>query len=76
MTLATATEVVDQILDSITQSLANGHRVSLPGFGTFSVSHRAARDGRNPATGESMHIPAKKVAKFKPGKGLADAVNG
>ena len=53
-----------------------GDSVSLVGFGTFSVRHRAARDGRNPQTGAPMHIPASKVPGFKAGKGLKDKVKG
>ncbi|MCO6434325.1 HU family DNA-binding protein, partial [Nitrosomonas nitrosa] len=56
--------------------VASGNDVQLVGFGTFSVSERAGREGRNPATGETMTIPAKKVVKFKPGKALSDAAAG
>ena len=55
------------------KTIASGNDVQLVGFGTFSVSERASREGRNPATGETMTIPAKKVVKFKPGKALSDA---
>ena len=61
-------------LETVTDSLQNGERVTLIGFGTFSVSERAARTGRNPQTGKAIKIPAKTVVKFKPGKKLADAV--
>lgn len=67
--------VVEATLDAIQDLLVAGERLSLPGFGTFSVSERSARTGRNPATGATIEIPAKKVAKFKPAKALADAVN-
>ena len=76
MTKKTAGEALEAILDCITGQLANGEKVQLPGFGTFSVSERAARQGRNPRTGETLTIPASKGAKFKAGKALKDAVNG
>ena len=69
-----ATEVVDCVLDNIKDALANGDKVSLIGFGTFSVKERAARDGRNPRTGKKIKIPAKKVPMFKPGKALKESV--
>ena len=75
MSKADAGRAVDAVVGSITSSLAGGGSVSLVGFGTFSVSHRAARMGRNPQTGASIHIPECNVAKFKAGKGLKDAVN-
>ena len=59
----------------VTESLANGDSVQMVGFGTFSVSERKARTGRNPKTGEALEIPAKTVVKFKAGKGLEQAVN-
>lgn len=72
---ASATRAVEAVLDSISGTLKNGDQVTLSGFGTFSVSARAARTGRNPRTGESISIPASKNPKFKAGKGLKDAVN-
>ncbi len=72
---AEATKAVDAVLDSITRTLSKGGSVSLVGFGTFSVNARAARAGRNPRTGETIHIPASNVPRFKAGKGLKDAVN-
>lgn len=60
----------------VTDELANGGKVQLLGFGTFDVNERAAREGRNPRTGESMDIPASKAPRFKVGKALKDAVNG
>ena len=72
---ADATKAVDATLDTITSTLANGGSVSLVGFGTFSVKARAARMGRNPRTGEQIHIAASNVPGFKAGKGLKDAVN-
>ena len=62
-------------LDAIGQALQTGEKVSLVGFGTFSVAQREARQGRNPATGNTIQIPAKKVVKFKPYCKLKDAVN-
>ena len=76
ITKKAAADALDAIIGCITGSLAGGERVQLPGFGTFSVSERAARKGRNPQTGESIDIPASKGARFKPGKALKDAVNG
>ena len=72
---ADAAKAVDATLDSIQSTLANGGSVSLVGFGTFSVKARAARMGRNPRTGEAIHIAASNVPGFKAGKGLKDAVN-
>ena len=70
-----ATKAVDATLDGITKALSGGDSVSLVGFGTFSVKHRAARQGRNPRTGETIQIAASKVPGFKAGKALKDAVN-
>ena len=61
-------------MDAITDSLQKDENVTLTGFGTFSAVKRDARTGRNPQTGKAIKIPAKTVAKFKPGKKLADAV--
>jgi DNA-binding protein HU-beta len=74
ITKVAANEVVDSIIKSITGALKKGDRVALVGFGTFSVSKRAARIGRNPQTGKEIKIAAKKVAKFKAGSELAKAV--
>ena len=65
---------LDAVLGGITDTLKKGKAVALTGFGTFQTSKRAARDGRNPATGAKIKIPAMTVAKFKAGKGLKDAV--
>ena len=70
-----AQAAVDSVLSNIEGTLAGGGRVALVGFGTFSVSHRNARQGRNPRTGEPIRIPARKVARFTPGKALKDAIN-
>ncbi|TXB61608.1 HU family DNA-binding protein [Phaeodactylibacter luteus] len=72
---AQATDALNAVLDGITDSLKANDKVTLIGFGTFSVSHREARSGRNPQTGESIQIAAKNVVKFKPGKEISDAVN-
>ncbi len=72
---ANAANAVDAVFDAITNALSNGDSVSLIGFGTFSVSDRAARAGRNPRTGETINIAATRLPKFKAGKGLKDAVN-
>ena len=72
---ADTTRAVDAVFDTITAQLSSGEEVRLVGFGTFSVSHRKATEGRNPRTGEKIHIPASKQPKFKAGKALKDAVN-
>ncbi len=69
-----ATDAVNAITDAIAKALSKGEKVSLPGFGTFSISKRAARTGVNPRTGEKIKIAATKVPKFKAGKSLKDAV--
>ena len=71
---ADANRAVDAVIDCIKGSLAAGKSVGLIGFGTFEVRERAAREGRNPQTGETIKIGAKKVPAFKAGKGLRDAV--
>lgn len=71
---ACATTCLNVILDEIKKTLSKGEDVVLTGFGTFRVSKRAARSGRNPKTGATIKIPAMKVPKFKAGKGLKDAV--
>lgn len=70
-----AGEALDAALDAITGALASGDKVTLPGFGTFSVSRRDARQGRNPQTGATIRIAASNSARFKAGKGLKDALN-
>ena len=75
LTKADAGKALQATMDAIQGSLAKGDAVTLIGFGTFSVAARAAREGRNPSTGKTIKIAAKKVAKFKVGKALADAVN-
>ena len=69
-----ANDALDSITNAITKALKSGDKVTLVGFGTFSVSKRNARTGRNPQTGEAIKIKAKKVARFKAGKELAAKV--
>ncbi len=75
MSKSEATRAVDAVFDSITEALKKGDDVRLVGFGTFSVTERKARDGRNPRTGETIKIPASNQPKFSAGKGLKDALN-
>ena len=70
-----ATDALAAVLDGIAEALKDGDKATLIGFGTFSVSRREARTGRNPQTGEAIQIAAKNVIKFKPGKELSDSVN-
>lgn len=65
---------LDSFIDAITKTLKKGDKVTLVGFGTFSVSKRAARNGRNPQTGEVIKIKARKVARFKAGKELSGKI--
>lgn len=69
-----AAEALSTVLEEITNTLAKGGEVVLTGFGSFKVGKRAAREGRNPKTGEKIQIPAMKTPKFKAGKGLKEAV--
>ena len=71
---ATAAKALASMIEGVGEALAKGDAVTLVGFGTFSVSERAARTGRNPQTGEAIQIAAKNVVKFKAGKGLKEAV--
>ena len=71
ITKTQANLTVDAFVDAVTKTLKKGDKVTLVGFGTFSVSKRAARNGRNPQTGAVIKIKAKKVAKFKAGKELS-----
>ncbi len=72
---AQATQALNTTLNAIGAALKEGDKVTLIGFGTFSVTHRAERQGRNPRTGETITIAGKNLVKFKPGKELADSVN-
>jgi integration host factor subunit beta len=69
-------KIVDTIFDEITAALARGDRVELRGFGAFSVKERGARTGRNPRTGENVHVDAKRLPFFKTGKALRERLNG
>ncbi len=71
-----ASRAVESVFDLISDALKRGDEVRLVGFGTFSISKRKASTGRNPRTGEPMQIKESTQPKFKPGKGLKDAVNG
>lgn len=71
ITKTQANAAVDSFIEAVTKTLKSGNKVTLVGFGTFSVSKRAARNGRNPQTGAVIKIKAKKVARFKAGKELS-----
>ena len=75
LTKADAGRALDAFVSATTKALKKGDRVALVGFGSFSISKRAARNGRNPQTGKVIKIAAKKVAKFKAGAELAKTVN-
>jgi integration host factor subunit beta len=68
-------KIVDTVFSEITEALANGDRVELRGFGAFSVKHRDARVGRNPRTGETVQVEAKRLPFFKTGKALREKLN-
>ncbi len=70
-----AAKVIDSMVDVIGDALKGGDQVTLIGFGTFLVSKREARKGRNPRTGEEIQIAASNVPRFKPGKALKDSIN-
>jgi DNA-binding protein HU-beta len=72
---ADAKKALESFLDNVGDTLKKGDRVSLVGFGSWSVSKRSAREGRNPQTGKTINIPAKNVVKFKPGTELQKSVN-
>ena len=72
VTKTQANDALDSFTKAVADTLKKGGKVTLVGFGTFSVSKRAARNGRNPQTGQIIKIKAKKVAKFKAGKALSD----
>ncbi|TYB83953.1 MAG: HU family DNA-binding protein [Kosmotoga sp.] len=75
MTKKKAKEVFDSIFEEITDVLDDDDKLTVRNFGTFKVSHRSARKGRNPQTGEEIQIPARKVAKFKASKSLKEYLN-
>ncbi len=76
LTRADAQRAIDAVFETVTVTLQSGNDVRILGFGTFSQSRRKASTGRNPRTGEAIQIEAYNQAKFKPGKGLKDAING
>jgi DNA-binding protein HU-beta len=71
---AAAERAINSFTDTVCEVLKTGDKITLTGFGTFQVSNRAPRKGRNPRTGEEINIPAVKIPKFKCGKGFKDAV--
>jgi DNA-binding protein HU-beta len=71
---AAAGKALDSLIDAVTRALKKGDKVALVGFGTFSVGKRKARTGRNPQTGATIKIPARKVPRFSSGKSLKDAI--
>ncbi|MDD6879663.1 MAG: HU family DNA-binding protein [bacterium] len=75
LTKADATRAIDATFATIKEALAKGDKVAISGFGTFATSKRAAREGRNPQTGEAVHIAARTAATFKPATDLKNAVN-
>ena len=74
LTKADAKKALDAFIDVTSEALKADDRVALVGFGSFAISSRSARTGRNPQTGKEIEIPAKKVVKFKPGSELSDSV--
>lgn len=70
-----AEKALKAFTEVVSEELQKGNKIQLVGFGTFEVSERAAREGRNPQTGETMKIAASKAPKFKPGRGLKDDIN-
>ncbi|MDR3320345.1 MAG: HU family DNA-binding protein [Desulfovibrio sp.] len=74
-TKSKAEDALNAVVNVAREALVAGETITLTGFGSFRVVTRAARKGRNPQTGEEIIIPASKVAKFTPGKGLKDAIN-
>lgn len=75
ITRAEAEKVLKSLTEIVTKALANGEKVVLPGLGTFEISERPERDGRNPRTGETIKIAAAKTVKFKLGKSLKESIN-
>ncbi|MFP5212407.1 MAG: HU family DNA-binding protein [Acidobacteriota bacterium] len=74
ITKAVAEKALNSLIDAFGEALSQGEKITLVGFGTFDVSERAAREGRNPRTGDTIKIPASKVVRFKPGNKLKDVV--
>ena len=75
LTKKDAEKAISALVESISETLAKGEKIQLVGFGTFEVSERPEREGRNPRTGETMKIAASKAPKFRAGKALKDALN-
>lgn len=75
LTKTKSNQAIDALVETISEALKSGDKVTLVGFGTFKTSQKETRMGRNPKTGESLEIPAKRVAKFKPGTDLSKIVN-
>ena len=75
LTKSDATKALDAFISTVTETLAKGDKIPLVGFGTFAVSKRSAREGRNPRTGETVKIAARNAVTFKAGSALKDAVN-
>ena len=75
LTKADSTRAIDATFEAITKALKKGDKIPLVGFGTFGVSQRKAREGRNPRTGEKVTIAARKAVTFKAGNALKDAIN-
>lgn len=75
LTKADANRAIDALLETVKEELVKGNKVPLAGFGTFQTSERSARDGRNPQTGETLHIAARTVPTFKAASALKEAVN-
>ena len=75
LTKKNAEAALNAFIETVSEQLAQGDKISLVGFGTFEVTERAEREGRNPQTGETMKIAASKAPKFKAGKALKDSVN-
>lgn len=75
LTKADSTRALDAFMAAVSETLKKGDKITLTGFGTFAVSKRAARDGRNPRTGEIVKIPARNSVSFKAGSKLKDSVN-
>ncbi len=76
LTKIDADKAIDALIAAITSALKSGEEVRVVGFGSFSVTQRAAKEGRNPRTGDTIKIAASKALKFSAGKGLKEAVNG
>ena len=75
LTKTKSNQAIYELFETISEALKSGDKVTLVGFGTFKTSQKETRMGRNPKTGESLEIPAKRVAKFKPGPDLSKSVN-